>query len=458
MKLRHWQKSCVRKAIDNFERGSRKFFCSATPGAGKTIAAAHIAKILLETQKVDFILCVSPSVNVQSSMRNTLELVIGRPIDGLFGASGICVTYQALSLLSEDFWKRLNRLNVFMIVDEIHHCKGNNASEANSWSKSLVEMSGNQNTYTLSLSGTPWRTDKAEVTTCNYQALGTPEINFTYSLLEAIQDGVCRKPVVYLIDNDQWRITSNSSFNTTHSNLSSLLENEPINYQQVLDNSEFLKHTLKLSNRELSSIRDRTADAGGLVVASTIEHAKKICGILLSITGEYPTLITSLEFDSQQKLKLYSRGQTRWLVSVGMVSEGTDIPRLHLCCHLSRIRTELHFRQVLGRILRLRVNDMDPTSKLIMPAQPELKMYATRLAEELPAIAIIKTISKSESIAIKNANTVAGERQRFNGNGGIQESFIVDKVQITPQLETKQIDSFIFKPSGRFRKEVMQLL
>ncbi|MFT4929206.1 MAG: superfamily II DNA or RNA helicase, partial [Phenylobacterium sp.] len=45
----------------------------------------------------------------------------------------------------------------------------------------------------------------------------------------------------------------------------------------------------------------------------------------------------------------------QWVVSVGMISEGTDIPRRQVCCHLSRVKTELDFRQVLGRILR--VND-----------------------------------------------------------------------------------------------------
>ena len=42
-----------------------------------------------------------------------------------------------------------------------------------------------------------------------------------------------------------------------------------------------------------------------------------------------------------------------WIISVGMISEGTDIPRLQICCHLSLIRTELHYRQVLGRVLRM---------------------------------------------------------------------------------------------------------
>jgi superfamily II DNA or RNA helicase len=67
-----------------------------------------------------------------------------------------------------------------------------------------------------------------------------------------------------------------------------------------------------------------------------------------------------------------------------MVSEGTDIPRLQVCCYLSRIRTELHFRQVLGRILRVRNNETESVAELIIPAHFELLMFAKRLSEEIP--------------------------------------------------------------------------
>ena len=51
-----------------------------------------------------------------------------------------------------------------------------------------------------------------------------------------------------------------------------------------------------------------------------------------------------------------------------MISEGTDIPRLRVCCHLSRIRTELRYRQVLGRILRRIKRDLFMTGRLTYSA------------------------------------------------------------------------------------------
>jgi superfamily II DNA or RNA helicase len=66
-----------------------------------------------------------------------------------------------------------------------------------------------------------------------------------------------------------------------------------------------------------------------------------------------------------------------------MISEGTDIPRLQVCCYLSRVRTELYFRQVLGRILRRRAA-RDYSSSLLMIAETELIKFAKRVDEDLP--------------------------------------------------------------------------
>ena len=79
-----------------------------------------------------------------------------------------------------------------------------------------------------------------------------------------------------------------------------------------------------------------------------------------------------------------------------MISEGTDIPRLQVCCHLSRVKTELYFRQVLGRILR--TNDsLNQQAWLYTFAEPKLVEFASRIAEEIPDTPVIF----SEPIEIK---------------------------------------------------------
>ena len=82
-------------------------------------------------------------------------------------------------------------------------------------------------------------------------------------------------------------------------------------------------------------------------------------------------------------INAFRQSSSRWIVAVGMISEGTDIPRLQVCCYLSRIRTELHYRQVLGRVLR-RTGESDDQAWLFMIAEPTLRGFAERIAEDLP--------------------------------------------------------------------------
>lgn len=66
-----------------------------------------------------------------------------------------------------------------------------------------------------------------------------------------------------------------------------------------------------------------------------------------------------------------------------MISEGTDIPRLQVCCHMSSVKTELYFRRVLGRILR--VNDsMDQQAWLFTFAEQSLIEFAERVEQDIP--------------------------------------------------------------------------
>ena len=76
-----------------------------------------------------------------------------------------------------------------------------------------------------------------------------------------------------------------------------------------------------------------------------------------------------------------------------MISEGTDIPRLQVCCHLTNIKTEMHFRQITGRILPV-TDAPNQDAFLYMPAEPNLVEYAYRLAQEVPSEANVVNFEK----------------------------------------------------------------
>ncbi|MCZ8485372.1 hypothetical protein O9993_04855 [Vibrio lentus] len=67
-----------------------------------------------------------------------------------------------------------------------------------------------------------------------------------------------------------------------------------------------------------------------------------------------------------------------------MISEGTDGPRLQAAFrHMSSVKTELYFRQVLGRILR--VNEaVNQQAWLFTFAEQSLIKFSERIEQDIP--------------------------------------------------------------------------
>ena len=65
-----------------------------------------------------------------------------------------------------------------------------------------------------------------------------------------------------------------------------------------------------------------------------------------------------------------------------MVSEGVDIPRLRVGVYATSARTELFFRQVVGRFIRRTPAPREQMSHLFLPSDPALKRLAAQIEEE----------------------------------------------------------------------------
>lgn len=133
MRLRRWQNEFVVSALKHYDSFDKHFLCLATPGAGKTLAAAEVGARLYEQNKIDFILCFSPSVSVAQGIRSTFVRRFNRRFDGVIGAIGCSYTYQNMLFFNKDFWQILKNNRVLVIFDEIHHCAGINVETANAW-------------------------------------------------------------------------------------------------------------------------------------------------------------------------------------------------------------------------------------------------------------------------------------------------------------------------------------
>lgn len=379
--LRTWQTECVAHAQARFLAGQRQFLAVATPGAGKTLMAAELARQLVAAGDIDLVYCFTPSVAVAAGFTQTLSRHTGRSMAGVAGALGRTFTYQQLPFLGEDCWQAFRHHRVLVILDEIHHC-GGQGPEGNRWGQQVMAQILTGARFTLSLSGTPWRSDKRPVTSAYYDDTQLVP-DYVYDLRRAIAEGVCRAPRIVATDCADIQVESTCGPTRHFGSFREAFAESPLAYRQLLIHPGLTRHLLGQAVDRLAALRRRTPDAGGLVVATSIAHARKLVRCLRDDHDQRATLVASHQPDAQARLETFAQGDSPWLVAVGMVSEGTDIPRLQVCCHLSAIKTALHFRQVLGRIIRCR-QGAGEIADLFIIAEPTLVGFAQALAQTVP--------------------------------------------------------------------------
>nr|WP_235781964.1 helicase-related protein [Shewanella vesiculosa] len=154
---------------------------------------------------------------------------------------------------------------------------------------------------------------------------------------------------------------------------------------------------------------------------------------------ENAVVVTYRENDPSTIIQQFRQEKTKWIISVGMISEGTNIPRLQVCCHLTNIKTEMHFRQILGRILRMTISK-NKEAILYMPAEPKLLEYAYRVKQDVPFEADVVKFEKMKKSDEKNAN-----------NTTIAEISFDREKKVRPRLELKSFGvkryPLLYRPS-----------
>jgi superfamily II DNA or RNA helicase len=135
---------------------------------------------------------------------------------------------------------------------------------------------------------------------------------------------------------------------------------------------------------KLDVLRAQMPQAGGLVIAPSIPVAEYMCELLEELDGEKPVIVHSQMNNAEDKIVAFRNSNRRWLVSVAMVSEGVDIPRLRVLVYLPNPLTELAFRQAIGRVVRSFGPDDFSSAQVVLPALSIFDTYARRIEKEMP--------------------------------------------------------------------------
>ena len=135
--------------------------------------------------------------------------------------------------------------------------------------------------------------------------------------------------------------------------------------------------------RKLNDLRHRMPDAGGLIIAPSIEVAKYIAELIEIVDEEPPIIVHSQTANAENKIEAFKKTTKRWLVSVAMISEGVDIPRLRVLVYLPNALTELASRRAIGRVVRTNGPNDDTGANVVMPRLDILEEYARRVEDEM---------------------------------------------------------------------------
>ena len=391
------------------------FLASATPAAGKTTFGLHIAHRMLSAGFVSRVVVAGPTTHIcrqwaADAGRYGIDLEPNRPnYDGAESADfhGVAVTYQTIAAGPGTHRQAAARRATLLIADEPHHM-GDQAA----WGVRTREAFDGAR-FRLLLSGTPFRSDNSAIPWVAYDDEGISRADYVYGYPQALVDRVCR-PITFLPYDGEMEWLSDGRLRSADFDLVLPAAESARRLRTALNpEGEWMGEVLRDGDARLSEVRaDGHPDAGGLVVASDQDHARAIAARLASIAGEKPELVMSDEPDASRRIADFAASGRRWLVSVLMVSEGVDIPRLRVGIYATAARTELFFRQVVGRFIRSTPRPRRQMSYLLMPADPRLKALAREIELERRHALDLSPAGEGEGEEIDD-----GPEQRKPGEG-----------------------------------------
>lgn len=383
LRLRPWQ----RAAFDQFTgSNSPDFLAVATPGAGKTTFALTCALAHLASSPGRLVV-VAPTRHLKTQWAKAAHrLGLALDIDWAPGQGlardvhGLVTTYQQVANGSAA--ERLQGIarDGLVVLDEIHH-----AGDERAWGSSVLSAFSTASRR-LALSGTPFRSDDTPIPFITYETTAEGDLaraDVTYGYDDALRDGGVVRPVYFPRFDGQME-WSTPTGDVVRANFADELNRDQVSARlrtALSLDGDWLPQVLTQADQRLRAIRSTDPDAGGLVIATDVDHAHGVARLLRNRLGVHADVVVSDDPSASAKIAAFANDDRPWLISVRMVSEGVDIPRLRVGVYATTVATELFFRQAVGRFVRWQTGRGTQRAYVFIPDDPRLRTHAFRIAE-----------------------------------------------------------------------------
>ena len=413
--LREWQNVAIEKAKRVYSQGKKHFVVDAAPGAGKTLFAIHLANEMFAADMIDRVIVIAPRNEIVKQWAKDFKKVTKRTMSKITGAESrflepedinddISATWSGIAGIQDMAQAVCRSSRVFVIADEVHHA----ALEA-AWGKK-ADGSMNDAKYVLAMSGTPIRSDGQSALWMEVSDEQRHEV--TYG--ETVERGWC-VPISFHRHRGEFKVDiEGQSVIVTPEGRSQTEFTEDV--EKVLDQTLRFEKLVKIATRDtlgkprldsyhstmidwagkkLEEIRAKRdgefgkSNAGALVIAPTIEMAEYFKDLIeMKWPDESVKIVHSNNPASERIISSFRESDSRWIVSVNMISEGVDIHRLRVLVYLPMASTALYFRQAMGRVIRKQGRPEDDNSRayVVMPETQDFVQYAQGIEREMDEV------------------------------------------------------------------------
>lgn len=426
---REWQS----KALEQIADSSKPIFVAEVcPGGGKTMFGCLYAASQLIASTVDTVtVCLVPSLSIKDGWVRTAKklgfIVTGDAENFTEDANFRVVTYagakQALKNIPVGS-------RVLLIADEYHH-----AEREKEWGLALESIS--ECAYkNLLLSGTPWRTEGYIALLKNHGYYEDGKVKPDYAYTYADDLGSTTRGTVplhfelvgstaYIKTDYGGQVVSEYSPPLTDEEWESAKDDIPmsdgnlgkhVGCDNVYKNETAVKILERVKERLEHARNNHCSHSIALIVTRSKREADNVgrylrdkygwtVSVIHSGTDEVDTQASKRIRKIQDELTKTKPNVPEAIVSVGMISEGVDIPSIKVIGYLSAISTMLYIIQVIfragRRIPMVKDNgkmvtetryydDGSPTMQkagyVIAPAEPTFVYLAANLKTEIKSV------------------------------------------------------------------------